>query len=75
MRVLVNDGFLSVRTEMETLSVSLDMCVLPFSQVTLTKTLLTTAELRTILQETDTLFPAYKEPSGIVILMLGVGTE
>lgn len=75
VRVLVNDGFMPERRETETLSVSLDMGVLSFNQVTLTETLLTTAVLRVILQMSERLVPAYKEPSGKVILMLGTDTK
>ena len=75
MRMLVNDGFVPDRREMETLSVSLDMTVLSFSQVTSTEIVLTTSVLRAMLQVTSKSVPAYKESSGRVTLMLGVGTK
>ena len=75
MRVLVNDGFVPDRREIETLSVPLDMIVLSFSQVTSTETVLTTSMLREMLQVTGKSVPAYKEPSGRATLMLGVGTK
>ena len=74
MRVLVNNGLAPAREETKTLSVSLDMSMLPLHQVTLTKMSLSTAVLMEIPQITDKFVPAYNVLFNKVTVTLGVGT-
>ena len=72
---MVNNGRSPERRERETLSLSLERDVLPFNHLTFTDTLLSTYELREIVQITDRLVPAYRvEPSGRATATVGVGT-
>ena len=70
----MNDGFVPVREGIKTLSVLLDIGVLPLNQVTLTEMSLSTAALMEMPQTTDKFVPAYKVFFGKVTLILGVGT-
>ena len=71
---MVNDGLALARDETKTLSVSLDMSMLPLNQVTLTKMSLSTAVLMEIPQITDKFVPAYNVLLDKVTFTLGVGT-
>ena len=74
MRILVKNGLAPARDETETLSVSLDMSMLPLNQEILTKMSLSTAVLIEIPQTTDKFVPAYNVLFDKVTVTLGVGT-
>ena len=73
-RILVNDGFMPLRDEIDTLSVLLDMRALPLNHSTSTFTSLSTALLSVMLQKSINLVPAYKIPPGVVTATLGFET-
>ena len=71
----MNNGRSPERREIETLSLSLERDVLPLNHLTFTDTLLSTYELRLIVQINDRLVPAYRAaPSGRAAATVGVGT-